>query len=79
MQLREHVVMTKIPSRARLDQLTTASTPGEPGGHHGLEKSTGLAVTAAISPRLAPIRRRPASSPFIGQHRQSIGEKQREV
>jgi len=56
-QLRVDVVVTEIPSRARLHQFTASSTPGEPGGHHGLEKGTGLAVTSTVSPRLSPIRR----------------------
>jgi hypothetical protein len=65
MQLRVHVVVPKIPSRARLDQFAAPSTPGEAGGHHGLEKRTGLAVTAAISrrpKRVQKISRRSASA-----------------
>jgi hypothetical protein len=56
-QLRVDVVVTEIPSRARLDQFAAPGALREAGCHHGLEKGTGLAVTAAISPRLAPIRR----------------------
>jgi hypothetical protein len=56
-QLRIDIVVPKIPGRARLNQFAASSAPGEAGGHHGLEKGTGLAVTAAVSPRLAPIRR----------------------
>jgi hypothetical protein len=56
-QLRVDVVVTEIPSRARLDQFAATGALRDTGGHHGLEKGTGLAVTAAVSPRLAPIRR----------------------
>jgi hypothetical protein len=38
MPLRVHVVVPKIPSRARLDQFAATGTLRDTGGHHGLEK-----------------------------------------